>query len=178
MEFESEQGLYFSGRIRVLSELVDWLTSPLGDGRGRVVTGSPGCGKSAVLGRIVALSDLGYRARLDLSDVDASTVLPAGCVSAAVHARHKRLEEVVERIATALDTRTDGPAALLQELTRRGRQGAPIVVVVDAVDEAGSDTAADAGGHGEPRRITRELLRPMSEIPAPLTWCGRTSLLQ
>ncbi|WP_327712484.1 caspase family protein [Streptomyces sp. NBC_00464] len=165
VEFESEQGLYFSGRIRVLSELVDWLTSPQGDGHGRVVTGSPGCGKSAVLGRIVALSDLGYRARLDLSDVDASTVLPAGCVSAAVHARHKRLEEVVERIATALDTRTDGPAALLQELTRRGRQGAPIVVVVDAVDEAGSDTAADAGGHGEPRRITRELLRPMSEIP-------------
>ncbi|MFF2578438.1 caspase family protein [Streptomyces goshikiensis] len=165
VEFESEQGLYFSGRVRVLSELVNWLTSPRGDGRGRVVTGSPGCGKSAVLGRIVALSDPGYRARLDLSDVNASTVLPAGCVSAAVHARHKRLEEVVDRIATALDTRTDGPAALLQELTRRGRQGAPIVVVVDAVDEAGSDTAADAGGHGEPRRITRELLRPMSEIP-------------
>ncbi|MGW6970732.1 caspase family protein [Streptomyces sp. NPDC054952] len=165
VEFESEQGLYFSGRIRVLSELVAWITSPRGDGRGRVVTGSPGCGKSAVLGRIVALSDSGYRARLDLSDVDISTVLPAGCVSAAVHARHKRLEEVVDRIATALDTRTEGPAALLQELTRRGRHGAPIVVVVDAVDEAGSDTAADAGGHGEPRRITRELLRPMSEIP-------------
>lgn len=165
VEFESEQGLYFSGRTQVLSELVGWLTSPQGDGRGRVVTGSPGCGKSAVLGRIVALSDLGYRARLDLSGVEASTVLPVGSVSAAVHARHKRLEEVVERIATALDTCTDGPAALLQELTRRGRQGAPIVVVVDAVDEAGSDTAADAGGHGEPRRITRELLRPMSEIP-------------
>ncbi|MFG2502871.1 caspase family protein [Streptomyces sp. NPDC048441] len=165
VEFESEQGLYFSGRIQVLSELVEWLTAPRGDGRGRVVTGSPGCGKSAVLGRIVALSDSEYRSRLDLSDIDASTVLPARCVSAAVHARHKRLEEVVERIATALDTCTDGPAALLQELTRRGRQGTPIVVVVDAVDEAGSDTAADAGGHGEPRRITRELLRPMSEIP-------------
>ncbi|MFC8076164.1 caspase family protein [Streptomyces sp. NPDC057307] len=164
VEFESEQGLYFSGRVRVLSELVAWLTAEVGDGRGRVVTGSPGCGKSAVLGRIVALSDGPYRSRLDLAGVVPETVVPPGCVTAAVHARHKRLEEVVERLATALDVRADGAAALLQELTRRGRQGPPLIIVVDAVDEAGSDTAADAGGHGEPRRITRELLRPMSEI--------------
>lgn len=164
VEFESEQGLYFSGRVRVLSELVDWLTDGEGDGRGRVVTGSPGCGKSAVLGRIVALSDRHYRGRLDLTGVDPATVVPTDCVAAAVHARHKRLEEVVERIAGALGVASDGAAALLQELTRRGRQGPPLVIVVDAVDEAGSDTAADAGGHGEPRRITRELLRPMSEI--------------
>ncbi|WP_405982024.1 caspase family protein [Streptomyces sp. NBC_00158] len=164
VEFESEQGLYFSGRVKVLTELADWATAEQGDGRGRVVTGVPGCGKSAVLGRIVALSDPTYRARLDLSDVDPATVVPEGCVTAAVHARHKRLEEVVERIASALGTEADGVAALLQELTRRGRQGPPLVIVVDAVDEAGSDTAADAGGHGEPRRITRELLRPMAEI--------------
>ncbi|WP_262386905.1 caspase family protein [Streptomyces sp. TRM49041] len=164
VEFESEQGLYFSGRVRVLTELVEWLTADEGDGRGRVVTGSPGCGKSAVLGRIVALSDGMYRERFDLAGVDPATVVPEGCVTAAVHARHKRLEEIVERVATALGTEVDGTAALLQELTRRGRQGPPVVIVVDAVDEAGSDTAADAGGHGEPRRITRELLRPMSEI--------------
>jgi WD40 repeat protein len=164
VEFESEQGLYFSGRVHVLSELVAWLTAEDGDGRGRVVTGSPGCGKSAVLGRVVALSDARYRDRLDLAGVDPATVVPAGCVTAAVHARHKRLEEVVERLSTALEIEADGAAALLQELTRRGRQGPPLVIVVDAVDEAGSDTAADAGGHGEPRRITRELLRPMSEI--------------
>ncbi|WP_327282142.1 MULTISPECIES: caspase family protein [unclassified Streptomyces] len=164
VEFESEQGLYFSGRVTVLSELVGWLTASDGDGRGRVVTGSPGCGKSAVLGRIVALSDPAYRARLDLTGGDPRTVVPERCVTAAVHARHKRLEEVVDRIAAALGTEADGAAALLQELTRRGRQGPPLIIVVDAVDEAGSDTAADAGGHGEPRRITRELLRPMSEI--------------
>ncbi|WP_399087897.1 caspase family protein [Streptomyces sp. BBFR2] len=164
VEFESEQGLYFSGRRSVLSELVAWLTSDESDGKGRVVTGSPGCGKSAVLGRIVALSDGRYRPRLGLSGADPETVIPEGCVAAAVHARHKRLEEVVERIALALGTKADGAAALLQELTRRGRQVPPLIIVVDAVDEAGSDTAADAGGHGEPRRITRELLRPMAEI--------------
>ncbi|MFD7499857.1 caspase family protein [Streptomyces sp. NPDC059850] len=164
VEFESEQGLYFSGRERVLTELVAWLTAEHGDGKGRVVTGSPGCGKSAVLGRIVAPSDPAYRAKFAPEGVDPATLVPEDCVTTAVHARHKRLEEVVERIASALGTPVDGTAALLQELTRRGRHGPPVVVVVDAVDEAGSDTAADAGGHGEPRRITRELLRPMAEI--------------
>lgn len=38
------------------------------------------------------------------------------------------------------------------------------MVVIDALDEAGSGTAADTGGRGEPRRIARDLLRPMSEI--------------
>ncbi|MGX9884318.1 caspase family protein [Streptomyces sp. NPDC002276] len=164
VEFESEHGLYFSGRARVLAELTAWLTGEEGDGRGRVVTGRPGCGKSAVLGRVVALSDPGYRPRFDLGALDPATVVPEGCVTAAVHARHKRLDEIVERIADNLGVSVDGSAALLQELTRRGRKGPPVVIVVDAVDEAGSDTAADAGGHGEPRRITRELLRPMSEI--------------
>jgi WD40 repeat protein len=164
VEFESEHGLYFSGRTRVLAELTQWLTAPEGDGMGRVVTGRPGCGKSAVLGRVVALSDPGYRARFDLENLDPATVVPEDCVKAAVHARHKRLDEIVERIADNLGVVVDGAAALLQELTRRGRKGHPVVIVVDAVDEAGSDTAADAGGHGEPRRITRELLRPMSEI--------------
>ncbi|MGV9455129.1 caspase family protein [Streptomyces sp. NPDC003635] len=164
VEFESEHGLYFSGRTRVLAELSRWLTADEGDGMGRVVTGRPGCGKSAVLGRVVALSDPGYRSRFDLTGLEPATVVPQGCVTAAVHARHKRLDDIVERIADHLGVVVDGAAALLQELTRRGRKGPPVVIVVDAVDEAGSDTAADAGGHGEPRRITRELLRPMSEI--------------
>lgn len=165
VEWESEQGLYFSGRDRVLSELVCWLTAPTGDGKGRVVTGSPGCGKSAVLGRIVALSDPVYRKRISLEGVDPRTVVPEGCVDVAVHARHKRFEEVVRHIAATLGVAADGAADLLQELSRRTREGPPVVIVVDALDEAGSGTAADAGGRGEPRRIARELLRPLSEIP-------------
>ena len=165
VEFESEQGLYFSGRTRALTRLVAWLTASEGDGKARVVTGSPGCGKSAVLGRIVAPTISWYRARLDFSDVDPATIAPEGCATAAVHVRHKRLEEVVERIADALGTVVEGTVALLQELSRRGQANSqPIVIVIDALDEAGSGTAADAAGRGEPRRIARELLRPMSEI--------------
>jgi WD40 repeat protein len=164
VEYESEQGQYFSGRDRVLTELVSWLTAAESDGRGRIVTGDPGCGKSAVLGRIVALSDPDYRARIDLSAADQATVAPENSVAVAVHARHKALEEVVAKIAAGLGIDADGPAALLQELGRRGRSEPSIVIAVDALDEAGSGTAADAGGRGEPRRIARELLRPMSEI--------------
>lgn len=165
VEFESEQGLYFSGREAVLKHLVTWLTDSADDGKGRVVTGSPGCGKSAVLGRVVATSIPGYRARLDLSDADLATIAPENSVTAAVHARHKRLEEVVTRIADSLEVQVEGAAGLLQELSRRGRDSdQPVVVAIDALDEAGSGTAADAGGRGEPRRIARELLRPMSDI--------------
>ena len=166
VEYESEQGQYFSGRGRLLAELVSWLTTSESDGTGRIVTGNPGCGKSAILGRIVALSDRDYRARIDLSMADPATIVPESCVTVAVHARHKALEEVVAKIAAGLGMDADGPAALLQVLSRRGRSERPIVIVVDALDEAGSGMAVDAGGRGEPRRIARELLRPMSEIVA------------
>ncbi|GAA0986697.1 hypothetical protein GCM10009555_064670 [Acrocarpospora macrocephala] len=164
VEFESEQGLYFSGRTRVLTKLVAWMTARDADGGGRVVTGNPGCGKSAVLGRIVALSDPVYRARLDVSDIDPAVVVPEGLVTVAVHARHKRLEEIVARIAPAAGVETDSPATLLQEFSRRDRNAPPVVIVVDALDEAGSGTLSDSGGRGEPRRIAREFLRPLSEI--------------
>ncbi|MEW9533221.1 AAA family ATPase [Microbispora sp. NPDC049125] len=164
VEFESEQGLYFSGREKVLTGLVSWLTARQGDGRGRVVTGNPGCGKSAVLGRIVALSDPVYRTRLNLRDADPATIVPENLVTVAVHARHKRLEEIVAKIAPAVGIETDSPATLLQEFSRRDRNAPPVVIVVDALDEAGSGTLADSGGRGEPRRIAREFLRPLSEI--------------
>jgi hypothetical protein len=58
-------GSYFTGRVRVLSELAGWLGQPdSGDGRARVVTGGPGSGKSAVLGRLVCLADLRMRGEL------------------------------------------------------------------------------------------------------------------
>ncbi|MEU9285625.1 caspase family protein [Streptomyces sp. NPDC048275] len=165
VEFESEQGLYFSGRDRLLRELVGWLTAGRDDGKGRIVTGSPGCGKSAVLGRVVTLSDSEYRRHLGVDALATDMVVPENCVDAAVHARHKRLEEVVQQIASVLGHDVEGPGDLLREVSRRTADGESVVIVVDALDEAGSGTAADTGGRGEPRRIARELLRPLSDIP-------------
>ena len=81
-------------------------------------------------------------------------------------ARHKRLPEVVEQIASGLGLPGGGTGQLLREISLAGRsRHRPFVIVVDALDEAGSGIAADAGGKGEPRRIARELLRPLSEVP-------------
>jgi hypothetical protein len=56
VELDSQAGWYFTGRHRVLQELSQWLQAP-GDARTRVVTGSPGSGKTAILSKIVMLSD-------------------------------------------------------------------------------------------------------------------------
>jgi WD40 repeat protein len=167
VDFDSEHGLYFHGREQILRELIDWLIAMQpADGRGRIVTGSPGCGKSAVLGRIVAMSDPAYRGSLLREPEAPGANVPANLVDVAVHARHKRLQEMAEQIAASLGLPAEGTGHLLREISllARGRPR-PLVIVVDALDEAGSGTSADAGGKGEPRRIARELLRPISEVP-------------
>jgi hypothetical protein len=161
VDFDSEPGLYFSGRERVLDELVGWLTGE-GDVRGRVVTGSPGCGKSAVLGRIVAMSDPAYRKDLLREAHPAGAGVTPRLVDVWVHARHKLLPEIVERIAADLGLTADSPGQLLRVVSQRASERGPMVIVVDALDEAGA--GADSGGKHEPRRIARELLRPLSEI--------------
>src|SRR5262249_46357760 len=87
-----------------------------------------------------------------------------GPVEWGVPARHRGLEELVTRISTGLGLTVDGVGDLLLEISRRAQAGVKTVIVVDALDEAGSGTATDTGGRGEPRRIARELLRPLSEI--------------
>lgn len=50
---DSERGFRFRGRAGALTTIAGWLDRPAPDRRVLVVTGSPGAGKSAVLGRIV-----------------------------------------------------------------------------------------------------------------------------
>ena len=57
LEVAAQAGWYFTGRQAALAELTGWLTDPAADTRLRVVTGDPGSGKSAVLGRLVTLAD-------------------------------------------------------------------------------------------------------------------------
>lgn len=163
--YPTEIGAYFHGRERLRAELVDWILAEGGDGKTRVVTGSPGCGKSAVLGRIVAMADADYRAREPTAVFGPEARIPVGWVDVAVHARHKGLEQIVAQIADTLGIRADGSADLLRKLGERSRRTGKLVVAVDALDEAGSGTAADAGGRGEPRRIARQFLRPLAEVP-------------
>jgi Caspase domain len=91
-------GWYFTGREQALRELVAWLSVDRSDGRARVVTGGAGSGKSAVLARLVTMSDPTWRNEVltgtRSATVDPATLPPEGVVSVAVHARHKLLAEV------------------------------------------------------------------------------------
>lgn len=54
-------GWYFTGREQALRELAAWLREANSGARARIVTGGAGCGKSALLARVVTLSNSNYR---------------------------------------------------------------------------------------------------------------------
>ncbi|GAA3037470.1 caspase family protein [Streptomyces glomeratus] len=154
VEYASEKGDFFTGRHQALATLAGWLREPQHDGRARVVTGSPGSGKSALLGRLLTLSDPDATAR---SATPEYMVPPAGCVTTAVHARGTNLESLTSRLAAAVDIDADTPHQLLAELADRTT---PHTVLIDALDEAGTGVSGT-----EPLRIARELLRPLTTLP-------------
>jgi hypothetical protein len=129
------RGWYFTGRVRVLQELAGWLADASRGQPVRVVTGDPGSGKSAVLGRLVTLAHPDGRRKALAVDpgLDRATLPPEGAIDLAVHARQQTSGEVVEWIAAAaeIDAATDDE--LLRGLAERD---APLTVVVDALDEA------------------------------------------
>jgi hypothetical protein len=65
---ESEVGYRFRGRRAALTAIVRWLQRPRPDRYALLVTGSPGVGKSAVLGRVVTTADKDIRAQLPSGD--------------------------------------------------------------------------------------------------------------
>ncbi|MEU7528055.1 caspase family protein [Saccharothrix sp. NPDC042600] len=148
-------GNYFVGRVAVLRELAGWLRDRSGQ-ESVVVTGKAGAGKSAVLGRLAALADAETRAGLSEGSVPTGTDPGVGAVDVAIHVRHKTLADVVAGIGAAAGVSVTSVDQLIAAL--RGRQE-PLVVLVDALDEAGSvDTA-------EPERIATLLLKPLANVP-------------
>lgn len=147
-------GSYFTGRTQVLRELADWLASQ-GDSRARVLTGGPGSGKSAVLGRVVLLAGQRHRdPALEWLGAPGEHALPAGAVSVAVHARGQTVDEVAAQIALGLGLDVCGAGDLLAAL-RDGWRPRPEVIVVDAVDEA-----------ADPFLLITELLEPLASAAA------------
>ncbi|WP_282701985.1 caspase family protein [Streptomyces sp. CC219B] len=147
---------YFTGRAAVLRELTAWLDDGSPDlGRSVLVTGGAGVGKSSLLGRLLLLSD--PRARAALDDVDPSVPAPASGIDTAIHARHKLLDDIVAGVADAAGLPGAGRRDLLAALGERTER---LVVLVDALDEAGT-----AGADEEPQAIARSFLRELAEVP-------------
>ncbi|MFD5945023.1 trypsin-like peptidase domain-containing protein [Streptomyces collinus] len=153
---DAERGFRFRGRAAALSEIRDWLISSQPKRRVLVVTGSPGVGKSAVLGRIVTTADPGIAASLPLGD-DAVRA-HEGSVACAVHAKGKTALEVADEIARAASARLpiqvqDLAPNLRDALDGSGRPG--FTLVIDALDEVVSPQQA--------RLIIHHIARPLAE---------------
>jgi WD40 repeat protein len=148
-------GWYFTGRDQALRELAEWLSAEHADGRARVVTGGAGCGKSAVLARVVTLASPTYRKEVLAwtapEMLDPATLPPEGVVSVAVHVRHKLPAGVAAEIAAGLDLAARDPAELLAVLERRPQK---TVIVIDALDES-----------DDKDQIVSRLLRPLAALP-------------
>ncbi len=131
-----QAGHYFTGRTAILTRLANWL-------RGRSeqdvhvfqITGSPGIGKSSVLGRVVALSDPALRASIPDSTVLLSTNIPPGTIDVAIHAARRTAIEILDALADALGVTNNDPDELIAAMEARTRA---FTVVIDALDEAGT----------------------------------------
>ncbi|MFJ9777734.1 AAA family ATPase [Kitasatospora sp. NPDC101157] len=149
-------GCLFSGRGEQLIRIETWLND-VDDDQGRllVVTGGPGSGKSALLGVAVCLTHPALAAVRErvLSRVHDFRPRPEARILA-VHARQLTTREVVESLLGQLDGPTAddaGETRSTRGLVERLRSAGPVVLVLDALDEA-----------ADPRGLVRELLLPLS----------------
>src|SRR5262249_22544335 len=112
----------------------------------RIVTGPPGSGKSAVMGRLATLSDPDYRKAILRAgrSVGEGTAPPAGSIDVAIHAKGKTLDDCARALARAFGVPIgkevlvdiEGLVAALGKIDRR------LTIMIDALDEA-------AAGQGE-----------------------------
>ncbi|MFE0328756.1 caspase family protein [Streptomyces sp. NPDC058960] len=152
----NEVGHYFTGRGRVLERLAGWLRGETErQVRVFVVTGPPGVGKSAVLGRLVALSDPRVRETIPADTVSAGARLPVGVVTVAVHARSLTLAQMTAALAAAVEAPEPTARSLRERLASLDTVA---TIVVDALDEAGSS-------QGEERQIAQFLGRLVADAP-------------
>jgi hypothetical protein len=125
-----DEGFFFSGRVVAHERVVRHLE----DGEGLlIVTGTRGCGKSAVLAHAVALGFPRYATWIgeQPGSAKAGYQSPTRPVDAAVLARGKTSEAVAAEIADQLGLEASGPEDLVADLT-----GEACSIAIDAVDEA------------------------------------------
>ncbi|MFB6559098.1 hypothetical protein ACFCYH_09420 [Streptomyces sp. NPDC056400] len=154
-----ETGWYFCGRERLLRRVFGWLEH---SDRGLfAITGSPGTGKSALLGRIATLSVPALRAIADdeggLNDTPNSALPPLGSVDLALSCRNKTLDDCLRAVADVLGLPVpdDGRLTAAHVVRQVGELGRRVTVVLDGLDEAKPAEAVP---------IAADLLRPLADL--------------
>ncbi|KAB1142340.1 hypothetical protein F7R91_29255 [Streptomyces luteolifulvus] len=155
LEHAGQRGDYFTGRIAALSALASWLQSDRHDRKAQVVTGDPGSGKSALLGRLLTLTDADHPSR---TGTPRNALPPPGLDIVPLHARRTTAEGLAVELAQVLNLPSMDRDDLLQAL---GERTQPVTILLDALDEAGT-----AGNTSEGMRVARELLQPMTSLSA------------
>ncbi|MFD8688534.1 hypothetical protein [Streptomyces sp. NPDC059651] len=150
---------YFTGRDDQLAELSAWIDGvEKHRGNLRVVTGSPGVGKSALIGMLVCAAHpkLKPLATGVMSRVSPDRLPSVNSRFIAVHARGLSLNEIIDSLARQLGIKQQAgrrwnPRDFCFDLVNR-RQDVP-VVVLDALDEA-----------TDPEAILNQLLLPLAQM--------------
>ncbi|MFE7269953.1 trypsin-like peptidase domain-containing protein [Streptomyces sp. NPDC057623] len=167
VSIETERGFRFRGRTAALTAIVDWISDPP-QRKALVVTGSPGVGKSAVLGRVVTTADEEIAGLLPVDDTGVRAQV--GSISCAVHAKGKTALDVAVEIAAAASAALPHDIEYLPEYLRDALEERfppqhntipePFTVVIDALDEAATPQQA--------RLIIRRIIAPLVETCADL----------
>ena len=129
------------------------------DRRVLVVTGLPGVGKSALLGRVVTTADPQIAAVLPPGD--AAVRARVGSVACAVHAKGKTALEVAGEVARAASAALPGEPDDLAPAVRavlEQHAGSRFSVIIDALDEA--------AGPDQARLIIATVVLPLAETCA------------
>ena len=143
---------FFTGRERALARLVAWLARELPGLF--VVTGPPGCGKSALVGRIVSLSSSAERARLLRAGAVPAEFDPGeASVHAQLQAHGATVDSAAEDLAQQLGLEPgQGLFGVLGAARQRRNAGKPFAIAIDGLDEAGRFS----------RELISELLQPLA----------------
>jgi|GEM_PF-816297 len=154
-----ETGWFFTGRKRLLGELIAWLENT--DHGVRIVTGPPGAGKSALIGRLATLSSENYRQeaiKAGAVAIGIDPVPPAGAIDAAIHTKGKTLDDCARALAKGLNLEIGKGASIDVEalVAEIGRLDHKMTLVIDALDEA---TAGQGG------MIAAKLIVPLGKLP-------------
>ena len=151
VEVAAQAGWYFTGRQTATAELSGWLAEPAADTRLRVLTGDPGSGKSAVMGRLVTLADKGSAPKPPAGTHADPRPIPAeGSITVALLARGKTADELLAELAPSLGV------APSTELTDTFRAWPVFTVVIDALDEA-----------TDPQMVIDQIILPLLGAASP-----------
>ncbi|MFD3442742.1 hypothetical protein ACFWU3_35230 [Streptomyces sp. NPDC058685] len=153
----NDVGWFFTGRQQMSREIVSWLASH--DRGVHVVTGSPGAGKSAFIGRLAVLADPESQSAcraLGMLDGDPGVRPAVGCFDAVSHLKNRRVDDAATDIARQLGIELADSASpardLVLELSDSGRR---VTILADALDEA---------ERGEEEFVARDVLRAIGSL--------------